>query len=322
VWVADEPLPFAAALRSNGEIVFIESSKRLPFVASPDGTIRTLLRQGGGPGEVAGVIAVATGPAGQVALLDGVQRRLHVVNDRDSSILDLALDIGSPLAMSWPDDASRVWIRAARPGEAASSTLYRVDLETATVVARASVRVRALTDDDGERLAMCLQCPSTVSSDSFPVGVRGDSTYLVIEFGKDGAHRSLWGDSSYPTGRITQFDEDSAARSRNRMVTQFSKFQGFDPSTVPLGPKVGDPKLRFKQFAIGFDEVGALWASPTASTGDSVALHHFGAPGVRPSEWKVAPESRLFHVRGAQLLLGVADDLGLTFTVMRVRYDE
>jgi hypothetical protein len=323
IFVADEPAPFAAAIRSDSVMVFVDS-KRLAFAVGPDGTPRSLIRVGSGPGEAKGIIGVAAGPGGAIAMLDGVQRRLIVVNGLDSITLEQRLEVGTPFAVWWPDDAPRVWVRGGTTGLDVTSTLFRVDLGSGTQVPRSVAATRALVDQDPERAAMCVMCPSAVSGDSLIVSVRGDTVYRLVEFTVDGASNRYWESRDHPAARVGRFEVDSASASIARYRATFSRMPGFNASEFDAlmpAPVLGTAKRPFVQFGFGFDGRGFLWTQPIASEGDSTTLHWFPRSGSPPVTHRFAPMNRLLHVRGDRLLMALSDDTGVRFRVFAIRYE-
>lgn len=316
--------PFAAVVRSDEAVVFVDPVDRLPFQVGRDGIVRAVLRAGSGPSETSGLIGVASGPSGQVALLDGVQRRLHVLDSQDSSIVDRRIDVGAPFAIWWPDDANRVWIRGGTTGLDVRTALHRVELSTGAVTAIGVAAVRAVDAMDGQRAAMCLQCPSAISGDSQIVGFRGDTSYRLFSFAPSGEVSRTWTNLTHPVARFSQVEVDSAEKIRARILQQVSKVPGFQPSalaSVAPVPKLGDPKRRIVQFGFGFDGRGHLWVQPTSTVGDSAVVHWFSNAGSAPSETRLPPGSRLYHVRGDRLLVGVSDDEAVTFRIYAIKYE-
>lgn len=318
----DGSLPFLAVLRSDSELVVVDDAERLPYALSAGGKRRRLLAKGSGPGEVASAVALATGPGGQVALLDGVQRRLHVLDGRDSLRTDLRLDVGVPMGVHWPDDAERLWVRGAMPGTVQGTTLYRVDLVTATISPRAAAPIRAINAADPEARAVCLYCPSAVSADSLLVGVRGDSTYLLVAFEADGVPKWEWQHPNHPVARFAQADVDSAVQERERTIAELGlrRFAGFQPSALPALPQVGQAMRAFLPSGFGFDSSGGLWVVPPARYGDSASLHFFASPGDVPNEWKLPPGTRLFHAHSDRLLLARQIGDTVSYSVLRITH--
>jgi hypothetical protein len=321
VSLPDESAPFAAVVRSDGSVVFVDPTDRIPFLVGQDGRARPLMRVGSGPGETSGLIGVAAGPNGQLALLDGVQRRLHILDGRDSSVFDQRIDVGTPFGLWWPDDASRIWVRGGTTGLNFSTTLYRISIPSGEMTPHATAPIRSLNDADAERAAMCLQCPAALSRDSMIVSFRGDTTYRLHQFAADGSVKAAWASPTHPVARVSQHEVDSATAVRDRIAEQMSKMPGFQAQALTMVapvPKLGDPKRRFVLFGFAFDGTGALWAQPTSTEGDSATLHWYPRSGAQPKVIQLAPGSRLYHVRDDKLLVGISNDAGVVFRVYAI----
>jgi len=280
-------------LLPNGNILVLDEQAHQILEFDREGAlVRTLGRDGQGPGEIRGAVELEVAPDGQIWLLDFGNMRITRWDSGGALVGSSLLGevLGQPVG--WPHELvindAGVFLKTSQfmPGEPVQVFRLHEDLRG---IADTLVVVVPTPE-----ASTCQFCPISVGPSGRVYGPKGDTAFVVSHVGRNGEQISALTVEGVGAVRRSEAELDRLRDAMNRLP-------------MPEGGSVPEPdfspfKSRFGRHAIGFDDHGRVWLAPRVAEGDPTVFYLFDSEGQFLTSLRAEDYLSGFKIRGSTLL--------------------
>ncbi len=277
----------------DGHLLVLDAQANQLFVFSPSGElVRTIGREGEGPGEIKAANDVEVSPSGQIVLLDPGNVRVTIWSSEGELIRSQRIDSILRLGLEWPhelfwsDLGPVLKVTGFRPGMPLTFLLLRDDLggikDTISVV-------KASPEAPTGQFS-----PFAVNLKGEVLAAEGDTAYSISILDRAGEGNRRFVRDDLPAQRRTEADILRLQRSLDR---------------IPIPPGVEVPKIDIPEFHHRFiarsfdvDQLGRLWTCPTTPDGAPSAFDLFNPDGDFLGSIPVQSHVSGMRIKGMRLL--------------------
>lgn len=278
---------------ANGNIVVLDEQAHQVLEFDRDGAlVRTIGRDGQGPGEIRGAVELEVSMDDQIWVLDFGNTRIT----RWSSNGDLAGSsllgevLGQPVG--WPHELvineAGVFLKTSQFRDTEPVQVFRLHDDLRGIADTVAVVIPT------PEASTCLFCPISVSPSGQVFGPQGDTAFAVSEVGRNGEQVSVLMLKGVPAVKRSEAELDRLRSAVGRLPIP----EGVD---VPV-PEFSPFQSRFGRHAIGFDVHGGIWLAPRVAEGASSVFYLFDPGGEFLSSIEVKDYLTGFKIRGRNLL--------------------
>lgn len=280
-------------LLPNGNILVLDEQAHQIMEFARDGAlVRTLGRDGQGPGEIRGASELEVTPDGQIWIVDYGNTRITRwgANGELMGSNLLGEVLGQPVG--WPHELvindAGVFLKTSQfmPGEPVQVFRLHEDLRG---IADTLVVVVPTPE-----APTCQFCPISIGPSGRVYSPKGDTASFVSELGRRGEQLSALHLEGVPAVKRSETEIDRLRNAAGRL-------------SIPEGGSVPEPtfspfKSRFGRHAIGFDSDGDIWLAPKVAEGAPTVFYLFDSGGRFISSLRVNDYLTGFKIRGSHLL--------------------
>lgn len=277
----------------NGNYLVLDEQAHEIMVFSPEGLlVRTIGREGAGPGEINGASELEVTEDGQIWVVDYGNLRITRW-DSDGELLG-SKRLGDLLGSSpgWPHELvineAGVFLKTSQFMAGQPIQVFQLDGDLTGITDTLAVFVPT---DEGPS---CHFCAISVSPSGRVYGPVGDTSAVVSELGRGGGQVSTVQLEGVPAARRSEEELD-------RLRDAMGRFPIPEGVTVPE-PQFSPFKPRFGRHAIGFGSDGAMWLAPKVEHGASTTFYRFDLAGRYMASEAVDEYLDGFKLRGSKLM--------------------
>ena len=277
----------------NGDIVVLdEQAKQLLVFSREGGLVRTIGREGQGPGEIGGAGEVEVTADGHIWIVDYGNTRITRWDAGGALLGSTRLSETLGTLAGWPHELvvndGGAFLKVSQFVPGSPIRVFRLEEDLTAIADTLLVMI-----PDGEA-ATCLFCPISVGPGGRVFAAAGDTASMGSELGRDGAPRASFRLEGVPAVRRTA-DEQArleAAAGRLRLG------EGQAPRKVTFPPH----KPRFLPHSMGVDDQGGLWLAPTVAEGAATIFYRFAPEGHLDATLPAPDHLNGFKIRGGHLM--------------------
>jgi hypothetical protein len=277
-----------ADVSADGTLLVLDALTKTIYRFRPDGSfLDSLGRPGQGPGELRQPVDIEVGPAGEIAVADGVNGRVTYWTPAGQLAASTRI-LGWPAGMWWrPSGLYLKTFRTLASGNAVF--FYRLTPGADTT---GPPRLTFTFERDPRTLAMrgvsCDLCPAAITRQGEAVVVDPDPVaYRVAQIREGGAVVRVWERTGLPPVGFTSSELQQIRAGLKRVGLPF------EPQRHKYRPRIG---------AIAIDEQERLWVLRRMPEGEPPRLDVFGPDGRLLAELRVPGGVREFVVRSGRVL--------------------
>lgn len=284
-------------LLPNGNYAVLDDQANEILVFSPRGVlVRTIGREGEGPGEIKGAAELEVSEDGDLMIVDFGNMRITRWDSAGQLLGSTRLDALLGPSPGWPhqlesNDAG-IFLKTSqfRPNQPVRVFRLYEDLRGI-----ADTLTAFLPTEDGPS---CLFCAMSVGPTGRVYAPVGDTSAIVSELGRGGEQASAVRLEGVPAVRRSESEARRLRSAMGRLPI---------PDDVPIPePQVPPFKPRFGPHGIGFGPNGELWLGPNVEEGAPSRFYRFDQAGEFLSVEDVDHHLTGFKIRDS-MLLGVSE---------------
>ena len=277
----------------NGNVLVLDGQAHQILEFDQSGAlVRTISRDGQGPGEIRGAIELEVTKTGEIWVVDFGNSRIARWDPNGNHLGSRLLGevIGQPVGL--PQELviieSGVYLKSAGFMPNQPVRVFRLQEDLQGVADTLAVLVPA------PGAPICQACPISVSPSGRVYGPRGDTIFAVSEVGPSGEQVLVLRRDGVPA--VLRSDAELA-----RLRSAVGRLP------IPERVKISEPefspyKLRFGRLAIGFDGHGRTWLAPTVPEEEPTVFYLFDSGGRYLTSVRAEAHLTGFKVRGRHLL--------------------
>lgn len=277
----------------NGNVLVLDRQAHQILEFDQSGAlVRTISRDGQGPGEIRAAIELEVTKTGEIWVVDWGNNRIARWdpdgNHVGSRLLGEVIGQAVVLPQEFVINESGVYLKTAGFMPDQPAHVFRLHEDLRGVADTLAVLVPA------PGAPICQVCPISVSPSGRVYGPQGDTVFAVSEVGPSGEQVLVLRRDGVPA--VLRSDDESARY--RAAVGRLLIPEGVKISEPPLSPY----QLRFGRLAIGFDDHSRTWLAPTVPEEEPTVFYLFDSSGRYLTSVKAEVHLTGFKIRGRHLL--------------------
>jgi hypothetical protein len=285
----------------DGKLLIMDGQARQLFVFSPSGElVRTLGREGSGPGEFRAATEVEVTPEGFIVVLDPGNVRFSSWTAEgellDSHPLRGVMEVGRawPAEFYWSHRGPVIKTLGFREGHPLAFLLLKEDLS--------GVRDTLARVEDSPAGATGRFSPFALTPEGQVLAARGDTLYSLSVLSGPRKSRRTYSRADLPAERRTPSDREELLSAMGRI-------------RIPEGievPRMEIPEFlpRFRSRSFDFDSQGRLWTCPTVPANAPSVFDVFAGDGSFLGSVPLPEHVNGFRIRWDRILVRTTTEMG------------